>query len=86
MRAKGDFGEKFGVASLGKNPSVSQTIDSKLEVYLFDYYGDLYGKRLEISFLHKLRDEIKFDDLDALKKQIWADINQAKAWLFCAKN
>ena len=86
VRAKGDFGEKFGVASLGKNPSVSQTIDSKLEVYLFDYYGDLYGKRLEISFLHKLRDEIKFDDLDALKKQIWADIDQAKAWLFCAKN
>ena len=77
----GCFGERFGVASFGVNPTVSQTIDTKLEVHLFDFSGDLYGQRVEVAFLHKLRNEVKFDSLDALKQQIWIDIQTAKTWL-----
>ena len=81
VRVMGRFGERFGVASFGVNPTVSQTIDTKLEVHLFDFSGDLYGQRVEVAFLHKLRNEVKFDSLDALKQQIWIDIQTAKTWL-----
>ena len=43
-------------------------------------WGDLYGQRLSVHFLHKLRDELKFDSLDALKQQIWADMDAARIW------
>lgn len=81
VQVDGSFGRRFGVASFGTNPTVSTTPDSKLEVHLLDYSGNLYGQRLEISFLHKLRNEVKFNHLDDLKTQIWADIDQAKSWL-----
>lgn len=72
---------KFGVASFGVNPTVSHNLQTKLEVHLFDFSGDLYGKRLEIAFLHKLRDEQKFTSLEALTQQIQLDIIQARNWL-----
>ena len=81
VKATGAFGSRFGVASFGKNPTVTDTLDTKLEVHLFDFSGNLYGNRLEIAFLHKLRDEAKFDSLDALTKQIQNDIQAAKTWL-----
>ena len=53
---------------------------AKLEVHLLDFHGDLYGQRLHIRFLHKLRDEIKFADLGSLQTQIAADILAARQW------
>ncbi|ULJ69077.1 bifunctional riboflavin kinase/FAD synthetase [Wielerella bovis] len=76
----GDFGTRRGVASFGVNPTVSDTLEPKLEVHLFDFSGCLYGQRVQVSFLHKLRDEQKFADWDALKQQIWADMEAARAW------
>lgn len=76
----GSFGVKHGVASLGYNPTVSQEKRSQLEVHLFDFSGDLYGERLEVAFLHKLRDERKFPDLATLQQQIHWDMAQARAW------
>ena len=80
VRAKGSFGECAGVASFGTNPTVSHTPEAKLEVHLFDFSGCLYGERIQVTFLHKLRDEAKFDSIAALQTQIAQDIETARAW------
>lgn len=68
-----------GVASLGTRP----TVDGKktiLEVYLFDFDRDIYGKHLQVSFLFKLRDEVRYTTLDALKVQIGKDVEDAQRY------
>ena len=80
VEADGSFGTRRGVASFGFNPTVSNKKTQKLEVHLFDFQGDLYGQRLNVRFLHKLRDEQKFDNIDALKAQILKDMEAAKNW------
>jgi riboflavin kinase/FMN adenylyltransferase len=67
-----------GVANVGFRPTVNgQTC--RLEVHLFDFNGDLYGKRVEVELIAKIRDEQPFESLDALKKQILNDANEARA-------
>ena len=68
------------VSSLGTRPTVSG-IEPLLEAHLFDFDGDLYGRRIEVEFVAKLRDEVKFDSLDALVVQMNADAAQARAIL-----
>ncbi len=66
-----------GIANIGIRP----TIEGKkaiLEVNLFDFSGDIYGQYLDIIFVHKLRDEKKFDSLTDLKQQIAQDVCTAK--------
>jgi riboflavin kinase/FMN adenylyltransferase len=65
------------VSSLGTRPTVDGT-ERLLEAHLFDFDGDLYGKRIEVEFVAKLRDELRFDDLDALTKQMHRDAEQAR--------
>ncbi|MBE9526133.1 MAG: bifunctional riboflavin kinase/FAD synthetase, partial [Proteobacteria bacterium] len=68
-----------GIANIGFRP----TVDGKkglLEVHLFDFDGDLYGKLVHVDFLHKIRDEIKFDSFDILKQQILKDVVEAKEY------
>jgi len=67
------------VASLGINPAVRDGGPATLEAFLFDFHGDLYGRRLTIEFLKKLRDEAHFASLDALARQIAADCDAARA-------
>jgi riboflavin kinase/FMN adenylyltransferase len=74
-------GRLGGVASLGRNPTVSRTPEYKLEVHLFDFNGDLYGSRIVVRFLKKLRDEARYDDLNALVAQIELDAISAKTYL-----
>ncbi|MEX2963798.1 bifunctional riboflavin kinase/FAD synthetase [Microbulbifer sp. TYP-18] len=70
-----------GVANLGFRPTVEgEGARPLLEVNLFDFDGDLYGRELAVDFCHKLRDEVKFDSLDALKVQIARDIRDAQNW------
>ena len=69
-----------GVANIGNRPTVNG-VRQQLEVHLFDYSGNLYGRQLEIALLHKLRDEIKFESFDALKQQIELDASSARMWL-----
>ncbi len=76
----GSFGYRRGVASFGLNPTVSHTPQQKLEVHLFDFNAPLYGSRLRVDFVHKLRDECKFDSLEALQQQIWEDMDAARNW------
>ena len=66
-----------GVASIGTRPAVNGK-KVILEVFLFDFNESIYGQYIEVSFLHKLRDESNFDSLDALKAQIAVDVEQAK--------
>ncbi|MEL0168746.1 MAG: bifunctional riboflavin kinase/FAD synthetase [Pseudomonadaceae bacterium] len=68
-----------GVANIGKRPSVSGDGKAHLEVHLFDFAGDLYGRRLTVVFHQKLRDEKRFDSLDALQAAIKADFAAARA-------
>jgi riboflavin kinase/FMN adenylyltransferase len=65
------------VASLGTRPTVNGT-DMLLEVYVFDFDEDLYGREIEVEFVAKLRDEVKFDSLDALIVQMKVDAAQAR--------
>lgn len=67
-----------GVASVGVRPTVHERGDPVLEVYLFDFAESIYGRRVRVELLHKLRDEEKFDSLDALVHQIRADEAQAR--------
>jgi riboflavin kinase/FMN adenylyltransferase len=68
-----------GVASLGINPAVTHGGPATLEAFLFDFSGDLYGRRLTIEFHKKLRDEGHFASLDALAAQIRRDCDAARA-------
>ncbi len=70
-----------GVANLGTNPVVSSENHHHLEVFLFDFSGDLYGQRLEVAFIEKIRDEQKFTSLDALVVQMHDDVARAKTIL-----
>jgi riboflavin kinase / FMN adenylyltransferase len=65
-----------GVANLGVRPTVDGKTHS-LEVHLFDFSGDLYGRVLEVEFVHYLRGERKFDSLDSLTQQIARDAGDA---------
>ncbi|NQY27044.1 MAG: bifunctional riboflavin kinase/FAD synthetase [Piscirickettsiaceae bacterium] len=68
-----------GVANVGVRPTIGAD-KALLEVHLFDFDQDIYGKHVQVYFLHKLRDEQKFSDLDALIKQIKLDSEQAKLY------
>lgn len=68
-----------GVANVGTRPTVSGG-DARLEVHLFDFDRDIYGQILRVTFRHPLRDEQKFDSLDALVAQIRQDERAAKQW------
>jgi riboflavin kinase / FMN adenylyltransferase len=68
------------VASLGTRPTVGG-VEMLLEVHIFDFAGDLYGRELEVEFVAKLRDEVKFDSLDALVAQMQVDAAQARSVL-----
>ena len=63
-----------GIANLGKAPTVSTKGEVRLEVHLFDYDGNLYDYPLEVIFGRFIRSEIKFENVEALKKQIALDI------------
>ena len=66
-----------GVANVGNRPTVdgSRTL---LEVHLFDFDRDIYGYHVRVDFLHKLRDEKKFDSFAQLQEQIFKDSEQAR--------
>lgn len=66
-----------GVANLGLRPTVNDR-GVLLEVHLFDFDGDIYGKHLQVALVDFVRPEKKFDGLDALKAQIAADADRAK--------
>ena len=69
-----------GVASLGVRPTLKHDAQPVLEVHLFEFEQNLYGKRLRVEFLQKLREEAKYPNVDALTRQIALDVENAKKW------
>lgn len=74
-----------GAASLGVRPTLGAGLRPVLEVHLFDFDQEIYGAHLTVHLLHKLRDEAKFDSLDALTAQIARDVQATQAY-FEGKN
>ncbi|WGR95509.1 bifunctional riboflavin kinase/FAD synthetase [Bradyrhizobium sp. ISRA443] len=76
--------ERFdGVASFGRRPTFDNGAPL-LEVFLFDFKGDLYGKVLDVAFISFIRDELKFDSIEALIRQMDDDSAKARAALAAA--
>ncbi|MBS0423520.1 MAG: bifunctional riboflavin kinase/FAD synthetase [Proteobacteria bacterium] len=73
-----------GVASLGVRPTTHDNGKPVLEVHLFDFNQEIYGQHLQVNFLHKLRDEEKYGDIDTLIRQIERDVAQAKSFFTTA--
>lgn len=67
-----------GVINLGYRPTVSSEHERVLEIYLFEFDGDIYGEDLEVRFIRYLRPEKKFESVDALVRQIENDVAQAR--------
>jgi len=67
----------YGVANIGKRPTVDGQ-DLQLEVHLFNFDKEIYGKKMCVEFKHKIRDEKRFDSFDELKQQIINDAKQAE--------
>ena len=66
------------VANLGVRPTIAGVPKLLLEVHVLDFNDDLYGKHVHVEFLHKIRIEMKFESLDALKTQIASDVVVAR--------
>ena len=69
-----------GAANIGVRPTVDAGLKPVLEVHLLDFDRDIYGLHVDVNFLHKLRDEAKFDSLDALKAQIARGVADVRAY------
>jgi riboflavin kinase/FMN adenylyltransferase len=69
-----------GVANVGSRPTVTGNKTMLLETHLLDFSGDLYGRKVEVEFHSKLRDERRFSDLTELSAQIAQDISEARSY------
>jgi riboflavin kinase/FMN adenylyltransferase len=76
-----DGGTHAGVANIGRRPTVNAGPESRLEVNLFDFAGDLYGAEIAVELRAFIRPEVKFAGIDALKAQIAADAAEARRLL-----
>ncbi len=78
VRVEVDGATHAGVANFGRKPTVGSDA-ALLEAHLFDFDGDLYGRPIRVEFIDFIRDEKKFDGLDALKTQIGRDSETARS-------
>ncbi|MFI3259594.1 MAG: riboflavin kinase [Rikenellaceae bacterium] len=73
--------EYQGVTNIGTNPTVEVmggAIRRRAESYIFDFEGDIYGQSIKVKLMGKLRDEICFESVEALKSQVLRDIDMAR--------
>ncbi len=71
---------RYGAAYVGSRPAVNGQREM-LEVFVFDFSGELYGQRLQVELLHQLRSDARFENMEALKAQMARDVGAARAWL-----
>ncbi|MBI1836879.1 MAG: bifunctional riboflavin kinase/FAD synthetase [Flavobacteriia bacterium] len=64
---------QFGMLNIGNNPTISENLKTSIEVHIFDFNEDLYNKSLTIQFIHRIRNEIKFNSLEDLINQLKKD-------------
>ena len=72
-----DNAKYLGIANMGIRPTVGGK-RPVLETHIFDFEKDIYGSRITVQFIEKIREEVKFDSIDLLKSQIKKDIAEAK--------
>lgn len=70
----------MGVTNVGTRPTVANGSDITVETWLLDFDGDLYGQTIQVEFYHHIRDEVRFDSLDALKNQIQSDAEETRRY------
>nr|WP_326185859.1 riboflavin biosynthesis protein RibF [uncultured Oscillibacter sp.] len=75
-----DGGSYAAVTNVGTRPTLNNGTDITVEACLLDFAGDLYGKTVRVEFYRHIRDEIRFDSLDALKAQIAADVETTRRY------
>lgn len=75
-----DEAPRDAVASIGTRPTVAG-VEPLLEVHIFDFDGDLYGRQIGVDFVARLRDEARFDDLESLRQQMELDAAEARRLL-----
>ncbi|MCF8030080.1 MAG: riboflavin biosynthesis protein RibF, partial [Desulfohalobiaceae bacterium] len=80
VRAEHDGTVYPGVANVGHNPTFNQQALS-VEVHLFNFSGNIYEERLRVSFVSRLRGEVRFSGVEELKAQIHRDIEEGKRLL-----
>ncbi len=70
------IGQKLyrGMTNIGDNPTIAAHNPTSIETYVLDYHGDLYGKKIRVEFIHRLRDQQKFASLEDLKAQLERDV------------
>ena len=73
------IGTQIGMANLGAIPTYGIERPA-LEVHLLDFDGDLYDQTVEVQFLHRLRDIVRFESSEALQHQLQHDLEQIKQW------
>ena len=79
------FSTRFqGAANVGVRPTVGDLLKPILEVHLLDFDEQIYGRRINVEFLHKIRDEQKFTSLDNLITYIQQDISKIRDWFATA--
>jgi riboflavin kinase / FMN adenylyltransferase len=81
VRVHGLRGEpRAGVVSVGVRPTIRADGKPIAEAFLFDFNETIYGKRITVEFLHKLRDEARYPDLDTLTRQMSRDVMHAREY------
>ena len=73
------------VASLGVRPTIAAGARPLLEVFIFDFDQTIYGRHVTVEFLHKLRDEERYADLETLTRQIRADVEDARDYFLALR-
>ncbi len=73
-----------GMLCIGNRPTMGNGDDISVEVNIFDFNGNLYGRRLRLRVLSKIRDEVRFPDVELLKEQLRRDEQSARRLLSCA--
>ena len=81
VRVRHPGGEVAGIANIGRTPTFGENRPRGVEVHLFDFDGDLYGCRIEVGLVERIRPERKFSSSDALVEQIRLDVARTRAIL-----
>lgn len=81
VRVKLDQAWYNGVMNIGIRPTTHEASKLTIEVFIFDFEGDIYGKQISVDFVERIRDERKFGTMDELKEWIASDVIKAKAIL-----
>lgn len=79
---KTKYGSKWmnSITNVGIAPTLREDSTFSIETHLLDYDEDIYGKDIEVCFIQKLRDEKKYDNIEALKKQVAEDIKRVRCY------